>query len=208
VVIDVLRFTTAVEAAVSLGVEVYPYRWMDDSAAAFARQVGAELEPPDQRGIHLSPTAILSRGDRGPLLIPSPNGATCSLEAADRGATVVAGCLRNAAVVAEALRSAGGSVGVVAAGERWPDGSLRPCWEDLLGAGAVLAHLGTHLSVEASAAAAAFLDARSTLPARFPTCTSARELVAKGLSQDVVYATQVDASRVVPRLVDGRFTTE
>ena len=42
-VVDVLRFTTAVEAAVSRGAVVYPFRWHDASAAAFARSVGAAL---------------------------------------------------------------------------------------------------------------------------------------------------------------------
>ena len=36
VVVDVLRFTTAVDAAVALGAHVHPYRWRDDGAAAFA----------------------------------------------------------------------------------------------------------------------------------------------------------------------------
>ncbi len=43
VVVDVLRFTTAVEAAVSRGVTVYPYRWRDATAAAFADSVQAVL---------------------------------------------------------------------------------------------------------------------------------------------------------------------
>ena len=43
------------------------------------------------------------------------------------------------AAVARWLQARGGTVAVVAAGERWPDGSLRPAAEDLWGAGAVLA---------------------------------------------------------------------
>ena len=48
---------------------------------------------------------------------------------------MIAGGLRNAAAVAAAAARAGDVVGVIAAGERWPDGSLRPAIEDLLGAG-------------------------------------------------------------------------
>lgn len=43
VIVDVLRFTTAVDAAVARRVRVHPYRWKGESAAAFAQRVGASL---------------------------------------------------------------------------------------------------------------------------------------------------------------------
>ena len=42
-VVDVLSFTTAVTVAVDLGIEVYPYRWRDETAVAYAKQYDAAL---------------------------------------------------------------------------------------------------------------------------------------------------------------------
>jgi 2-phosphosulfolactate phosphatase len=56
VIVDVLRFTTAVESAVTAGCTVFPYRWQDPSAAAFAAAKGAVLtyaEPPIVKGLVL-----------------------------------------------------------------------------------------------------------------------------------------------------------
>jgi hypothetical protein len=46
VVIDVLRFTTAVDAGVSVGATVYPYRWKDEIMHRYAREVDAVLADP------------------------------------------------------------------------------------------------------------------------------------------------------------------
>ena len=59
------------------------------------------------------------------LVLPSPNGATISLEANCRG-YVLAGCLRNRSAVASRAAALGGPFGIIAAGERWSDGTLRP----------------------------------------------------------------------------------
>jgi hypothetical protein len=59
VVVDVLRFTTAVEAAVTRDVAVYPYRWRDATAAAFADSVHALLaDGRDPAGPSLSPSTM------------------------------------------------------------------------------------------------------------------------------------------------------
>jgi 2-phosphosulfolactate phosphatase len=208
VVVDVLTFTTAVEAALSAGAVVLPYRWRDPTAAAFAERAGARLavtrdETRASGGLSLSPPSLatgLGPGDR--LVLPSPNGATCAVEAMALGCRVAAACLRNARAVADFVTALGGSVLVCAAGERWPDGALRPAYEDLVGAGAVLAALADR-SPEADAAAAAFADASANGLARsLHRCASGRELVAAGWPEDVEYAARVGCSDIVP-VLDG-----
>ena len=99
-VVDVLRFTTAVEAAVTRGLAVYPYRWRDASAAAFADSVQARLaDEHDPVGPSLSPSSMAGLAPGASVVLPSPNGSTCAILAAEAGARVVAGCLRNAAAV-------------------------------------------------------------------------------------------------------------
>jgi 2-phosphosulfolactate phosphatase len=206
VIVDVLRFTTAVEAAVSRGAVVFPYRWRDESAATFADSVGARLaDGTDSLGPSLSPLSLLAMEAGEAVVLPSPNGSTCAAVAAETGATVVAACLRNAAAVGEWAGAKGGSVSVIACGEQWPDGSLRPALEDLLGAGAVLARLPESRSPDARAAVAAWSEASADIEATLLECPSGRELLARGREDDVRYAAQVDVSEVIPVLRDGAF---
>jgi 2-phosphosulfolactate phosphatase len=101
---------------------------------------------------------------------------------------------------------------VVAAGERWgDDGSLRPAVEDLWGAGAVVAALVTarselSASPEALVARAPFGAVRDDVLGHLLRCASAVELVEKGFGADVSVAAEVDASTVVPVLVDHWLT--
>ena len=99
------------------------------------------------------------------------------------------------------LLARGGTVAVVAAGERWPDDSLRPCAEDLWGAGAVLALLDdADLSPEARLAADAFRSVEATLTKALLDCASGHELAAAGFGEDVDVAAELDVSDVVPVL--------
>jgi 2-phosphosulfolactate phosphatase len=165
VVVDVLTFSTTVSVAADRGVAVCPYRWADASAEDEARRLGATLavarDAATLGDVSLSPETFRTTGDLARVVLPSPNGSTICAILAEAGADVVVAGLRNRRAVAAFLLDRGGRVLVVPAGERWPDGSLRPAIEDLWGAGAVVAALlETEPSVEASeealAAAAAY----------------------------------------------------
>jgi 2-phosphosulfolactate phosphatase len=208
VIVDVLSFSTSVSVAGEHGAAVIPYPFRDDSAMIHARSIGATLASLDRRGPGptLSPTSLtgLRRGER--LVLTSPNGATCSVLAGEAGATVVAGCLRNAAAVGRFAQAHRGSTAVIPAGELWPDGEFRPAVEDLIGAGAILAVMDAGgLSPEARAAVAAYDAARVDLPGTLRNSSSGRELREAGFDADVEIAAVVDATDLVPVLVDGVF---
>lgn len=99
---------------------------------------------------------------------------------------------------------------VVAAGERWPDDSLRPALEDLLGAGAIIAALQAGqagpLSPEATAAAACY-SGTGDVAAALSGCASGIELANRGHADDVAIAAELDSCEAVPVLIDGAFTT-
>jgi 2-phosphosulfolactate phosphatase len=205
IVVDVLSFTTAVSVAVERGAAVIPVRDRV-SSEAHARRIGATLAAADRGGPGptLSPASLvaLRHGER--LVLPSPNGATCVSLAAGAGASVITGCLRNAGAVARFAAARGGTTAVIAAGELWPDGGLRPAVEDLIGAGAILAEMDADsMSPEASAAAAAFRAARDDLFGALTGSASGRELVDRGFSDDVAIAARLDVTDLVPVLADG-----
>ena len=217
VVVDVLSFTTTVTVAVERGIAVHPFAWRDDRAGAYAASLDAALAVGRHEarragaGISLSPASVAAATGVKRLVLPSPNGSTIAARLADSGATVLAAGLRNRRAVAEHLADRlGGGLAVVAGGERWPDGSLRPAVEDLWGAGAVLAALVdlgvAGLSPEAELAATAFRAVEPQLSAALHACASGRELVDNGFPEDVAVAGDLDASRAVPVLADGAFT--
>jgi 2-phosphosulfolactate phosphatase len=97
-------------------------------------------------------------------------------------------------------------VAVIPAGEKWADGSLRPCFEDWAGAGALLALLPGSRSPEAEMAVATFERFRDDLGDTLAACGSGRELGERGFEGDVALASEYGASTAVPMLVEGRFT--
>ena len=214
VIVDVLSFTTAVEVAVARGARVYPYQHRDDSAATFARSIGATLAVGRRRvsieaPYSLSPVSLAAIPANTRLVLPSPNGSAISVLAAELGRPILAGCLRNAAAVAAAARARGDVIGIIASGERWDDGGLRPAYEDLVGAGAIIDGLPLDgWSPEAQAAVSAFRAARDHLQDGLLNCASGRELVALGYARDVQIASELNVSGTVPVFRSGAYAAD
>ncbi|MEV0358406.1 2-phosphosulfolactate phosphatase [Nocardia sp. NPDC050697] len=212
VVVDVLSFTTTLSVAADLGIEVFPYRWGHDGVAEYAAArgavaaVGRRVAAPGQ--VSLSPGTLRRAEPFERLVLPSPNGSTIAHRLAAAGSLCVGASLRNAAAVAGWI-GAGRSVAVVAAGERWPDGSLRPAVEDLWGAGAVLANLPDQegFSPEARMAVQAWRGVEGEIGAALRGCASGRELIAIGFAGDVEIAGEAGVSSAVPVLAGERFVS-
>jgi 2-phosphosulfolactate phosphatase len=229
-VVDVLSFTTAVSVATGRGIAVAPYPLSGDGAVALAARLDAALAVPRRRlsPTHpwsLSPEALLVAPHTPRLVLPSPNGSAIAAAilsdadqapgAAEPGAgvpAVVAACIRNVAASARWLLghdfgSVERPVWVIGAGERWPDGSLRPALEDLLGAGALadaLARAGCGLSPEASAAARTFART-SDLAAAVEESASGRELGEMGYPGEAGIAAALDADDHASVTASGMF---
>ncbi|HZP80353.1 MAG TPA: 2-phosphosulfolactate phosphatase [Chthonomonadaceae bacterium] len=211
VVVDTLRFSSAVVTAVQQGGLIYPCASSEDHAA-LARSLGAEAAATATVAgrFSLSPLTYLDMGPGTRVVLPSPNGATCSRYAAATphlfvGALLNAGAV--AAAVAAVLDATDLAVTVLACGERWQtpseDGELRFALEDYLGAGAILSELPHEKSPEALACAGAFRQRRSDLAAILWECGSGRELQAKGHGEDVRHAARWNLYEAVPVMREG-----
>ncbi|MFI5776623.1 2-phosphosulfolactate phosphatase [Nocardia sp. NPDC051570] len=213
IIVDVLSFSTSVDIATGRGGRVLPLPWRrtDPRVARAAERAGAiPAVAKGEEGWSLRPASLLDLPAGTLLALPSPNGATLSARAADLGAAVFAGSLRNAAAVARAAAEAAGDrpIGIIAAGERWAvtEGPMRPGIEDYLGAGAIAAALWDRQdsgSPETRVAALAFRAAADDIAGLLAEAVSGRELIGIEMGADVALAAEVDVSAAVPRLIDG-----
>jgi len=214
VIVDVLSFSTAVTVATGRGTVVYPHPWPAADVAAFATARDAALAVPrpevtERHPWSLSPAQLLTVPTPRRLVLPSPNGSAIAAASSGR---VLAGCLRNATATARWLTDGGFGtaerpVTVIAAGERWPGGELRPALEDLLGAAAIIAAFGPAVtrSPEAAATEAVWLTHRQDAHEFLRDCPSGRELTRRGWGADVDVAAEHDVQTAVPVLIGEAF---
>ena len=207
VIVDVLSFSTCVDIAVAQGASVYPHAYKNDSALEYAESIGAlcAKSTRSKTELSLSSYSLLSIEDGTKLVLPSPNGS--HLSRLTGGKPTYCGSIRNASAVARAAMRTGSRIGVIPAGERWPDNSTRFALEDWLGAGAVIASMGGRRSAEANAAAATFVSC-GDIPASVRNSSSGRELIERGYPEDVELAGVLNASITAPRLVEDAYMNE
>jgi 2-phosphosulfolactate phosphatase len=209
VIVDTLSFSSAVATAVHHGAVICPAA-LDDDVAEFAARHHAELavhrlDTPAKGRFSLSPIAYVGVTPGTAIVLPGPNGGTCSRLGREVRHLFV-GALVNAravaAAVARVLEASDLAVSVIACGERWKtpgeDGALRFAIEDYLGAGAVLSALTHARSPEAEVCVAAFAGARGELARILWDCASGRELRGMGYPGDVSHSAKLDLYDAVP----------
>lgn len=218
VVVDVLSFTTTLSVAIELGIEVIPCRSRDESAAEVARARNATLAVGRTRAlpgeISLSPATLRRATPPERLVLPSPNGSSIAAHLAIGAGLCVGGSFRNATAVAKWIAEntvPTDVISVIAAGEQWPGGELRPSIEDLWGSGCIVSALNQcvperTLSPEAQMAVSAWNAVSDDISEAVHASASGRELVLAGFREDVEIACEIDVSNTVPALRSGVFT--
>ncbi|WP_373492679.1 2-phosphosulfolactate phosphatase [Aquiflexum sp.] len=206
IIIDILSFSTCVDIVTSKLASVIPYKWKDETAIEFAKSkntILADFKRQYSNSYSLSPTSLQTVKKGEQIVLPSPNGSSLSLTT---GETItLCGCLRNAKAIAEYALQIGKKIAIIPAGEKWSDGSLRPCFEDLIGAGAIIYYLKGTLSPESLTALSAFNCYKENLLEGLMNCISGKELIARGFENDIILAGAFNCSDGVPILQNGKY---
>ncbi len=221
VVVDALRFSTAVTTAVAHGFTIYPVSDRE-KGRTLAASIGAEMSGrPGQSRFSISPRSFLDAGpgDNRHVVLYSPNGAACS-ELAGEKDTAVIGCFLNArsvgSFVSEMARQEGIGATIIAAGEqRALDTGERVVYEkrpsypvfaieDYLACGAIIGSVDMEKSAEARLCQLAFNAAEPDLRDLLLEGFSGRYLVEHGLTDDVDHAARMNIYEAVPIIRGGR----
>lgn len=210
-VIDVLRATTTVVAALEAGARgVVPIESLEDTlAAAASGRHGPSLTAGERGGVAIagldhgnSPLEFTRDRCEGKAILLTTTNGSGAIRAAERAgaASVRAGSLWNASAAAEALLGSGArSIAILCAGTR---GEFT--FEDALAAGAVVLSLARRgrVALEDSARAAVALRERvgAGVEEALRASRGGRNLAAIGGEADIVACAALDRSRTVPIL--------
>jgi len=216
VVIDVLRATSTIVAALEAGAQAVIPVAEPAGARAVARHfpnedrlLCGERESLLIAGFDLdnSPASYTRERVAGKLLILTTTNGTRALLAATlagKRTSVYCAALTNRGAIVERLAASAGDARLLCAGSA---GTLS--FEDLLGAGAIVHGLlrrngALAISDEARAAATVYGALEDRLAGAVAAGTHARALVAAGFAHDVAACARIDVSGCVPRYAGGR----
>ena len=204
VVLDVLRASTTMTAALAAGVKEIRVFGDVESARHAAQGSGREgllcgevrcLPPP---GFELgnSPGAF-GRVHAGRIVFMGTTNGTRAIVAAAKAKTILIGAVVNAAAVAKVLQKIRLDVTLLCAGTNG-----RVAIEDIVGAGAVIAELQSRQAIDlasdvARMATLLFEAAKDDLPAVLRASQGGRNVIAAGLEEDVDFAARLDAIALV-----------
>ncbi len=117
-------------------------------------------------------------------------------------AFVIFGCLRNARAVATAARLLGKNILIMPVGDKF-EGEVKPCSEDMLGAGAIISYLQQKtLSPESEGALAVYNSSKKYLHDVVLLSGKAKELISEGYELEIELACKFNKSKFVAML-DG-----
>ena len=218
VVIDILRATTTVCAALAHGARAVIPCASPDEAARLLHSLGPDVLLAGERhalpipGFHLgnSPGEMRSEVVGGRLVALATTNGTRAFLGVSQAAEVLAGCAVNFSAVCDGVAhalAAGRDVLVVCAGREGRFGL-----DDAYAAGRLLHRLlgvapaGTTLNDSALAVMAVATALGDDWHAALRRSQAAQDLDRVGLSADVQAAAAVDAYPVVPKLRDNRLT--
>ncbi len=214
VIVDVLRFSSAVTTAVANGFTIIPAGTRREALRA-ARLTDAVVSgPTEQARFSLSPLDYLHRHPTGEVIIVSPNGAALA-RMLGGGAGFVA-CFLNARAAGHTLsrvsQETGRGIALIAAGEATEDqeGDLehrRFAVEDYLGCGAILAELAGEETAEAGVCHRAFDASSPELLDLIRNSQSGRYLVERGQERDIAHCVQRNIYDALPVISNGRIRT-
>ena len=212
VVIDVLRATSSIVAAMSAGVPyIVPVATVEAAtrlAADFAQQGGCYLGgernklPPPGFDCGNSPLEYLQLSSEKPVVFTTTNG-TRALNRVIDSKEILVGSFGNAAAVAQALVTSPEDILLVCSGTL---GQIAA--EDVLCAGLIIQEMQNRATVLLSDAArialASYQRVAGNLTEYLLQTRSGQGLSQLGLRHDVLHAAEVNYSSVVPKFADGR----
>ncbi|UCF70481.1 MAG: 2-phosphosulfolactate phosphatase [candidate division WOR-3 bacterium] len=221
VIVDTLRFSSAVVTAVAHGFTIYPVA--DQKAGRdLARSVGAyQAGKPGKAKYTISPHSFLRAGkdDVRKVVLFSPNGATCAASVKDEDLVYI-GCMLNARAVGLHVSALADTIDrnvtLIAAGEqRAIDTGERVVYdkmaahnvfaiEDYLACGAIITNTELEKNAEAKFCELAYRSAKREIKGLMLGGFSGRYLVQHNMREDVDFAAKLNVYDVIPVVRNGR----